>query len=156
MLGSISDMKIPFLRSPLWLPWTIEMPKSPLVDDLSSVTTRRVSKHSYSGHAKIWKHFDWETSKYQGSENGSHVVFDDLGEAVEVFDGDAAAAVVLAVVVAEGDDADVVVRRGLLHHGRDVEVAPAVHDAVVNLQMEVANSGAGGHTCDMSWVDSDL
>ena len=76
--------------------------------------------------------------KYQRSEGGSHVVFDDLGEAVEVLDGDAAA-VVLAVVVAEGDDADVVIRRGLLHHGRDVEVAPAVDDAVVNLEMEVTN-----------------
>ena len=79
-----------------------------------------------------------EKNNYQRREVSSHVVFDDLGEAVEVLDGDAAA-VVLAVVVAEGDDADVVVGRGLLHHGRDVEVAPAVHDAVVNLELEVSN-----------------
>ena len=49
---------------------------------------------------------------------------------VEVFNGDAA----VVLVVPECHDADVVVGRGLLHHGRDIEVAAAVDDAVVNLK----------------------
>ena len=48
---------------------------------------------------------------------------------VEVFNGDAA----VVLVVPERHDADVVVGRGLLHHGRDIEVAAAVDDAVVDL-----------------------
>ena len=40
------------------------------------------------------------------------------------------------MIVTEGHYADVVVGRSLLHHSRDVEVAPAVDDAVVNLESE--------------------